>query len=154
MGYFCLKCGEIYKSNIDKTKIDMKKDDTNVNYIFCPKLSCIGEVIEVDDIFLPIIKTLNNKGYYTSYCCSGHIGDNHIDSYIAFDKTIQGLLTIPKGYKEEKDDDKYCIRKDYDSNLSESETHRQILENAMETLQWAEGLEDIKSEQLMNLIKH
>lgn len=154
MGYFCLKCGEIYKSNIKDTQIQFENNGKIEDRIWCPKTSCIGQVIEVDDIFLPIIKLLNKKGYYTSFCCSGHVGDNGLSSYISFDDTMHGLPNIPKGYKEEKDSNIYCIRKNYDDKLSEIEIHKLILENAIITLQWAEQLEDIKGKQIMNLVSH
>jgi len=152
MGYFCLKCGEIYKENIKNTQIQYNKNNNIEDWIFCPKLKCIGQVIEVDDMFLPIIRLLNNKGYYTEHCCSGHVGTDTYDSYISFDKTIQGLLLIPEGYIEEKDNNKYCIRRNYSDKLNDIDFHLELLNNAIETLNWAKELKNIKPLQLEKLI--
>jgi hypothetical protein len=152
MGYFCLKCGDIYHDIIRKTVVTYDKDGSTEEWIHCPKINCIGQVIEVDDMFLPIIKLLNEKGYFTSYCCSGHIKDCRSNTYIVFDNTIQGLPSIPEGYIESKDDGKYEIRKEYNKNLSDYEYHIKLLENAIVTMKWVESLDNLKKEYINNIM--
>ena len=95
MPKFCLTCGEIY----DDKLLSLKVDDWN----FCPKASCIGRVIEVDELMLPTISELNNKGYYTCNCCSGHYYSNGGDNcYIMFNDGVK-LPNLPKGFKWESD---------------------------------------------------
>lgn len=50
----------------------------------CPKVGCWGELVEVDELMLPIIRILNRKGYETQYCCSGHVNDSSNMAYICF----------------------------------------------------------------------
>ena len=50
----------------------------------CPKVGCWGELVEIDELMLPIIRILNRKGYETQYCCSGHVNDSSGMAYICF----------------------------------------------------------------------
>ena len=69
MAYLCLACNEIYTEKMDH----------------CPKASCgYDEVVEVDELMLPIIMELNEKGYATDSCCSGHFYDKYNAPYIMF----------------------------------------------------------------------
>lgn len=79
MAYLCLECNETYKMSLD----------------YCPKTSCNGVIIEVDELMLPIIMLLNNKGYITEFCCSGHIceQDNRCYPYITFDSCLNDILS-------------------------------------------------------------
>lgn len=76
MGYLCLKCYETYTTLFQN----------------CPKTSCYGYVIEVDDLMLPTIMLLNQKGYYTKFCCSGHTYDKDCYPYVAFDSFLNEML--------------------------------------------------------------
>ena len=42
--------------------------------------------IEIDSKIYPIIKTLNDKGYRTSFCCEGHFEKSIFQLYILFSK--------------------------------------------------------------------
>jgi hypothetical protein len=72
MAYVCLECGEIYTERMER----------------CPKASCYGEVAEVDELMIPTIIKLNDKGYITDYCCSGHFYDKCSSPYIMFSDFI------------------------------------------------------------------
>lgn len=50
----------------------------------CPKVGCGGELVEIDELMLPIIRILNRKGYETQYCCSGHVNNSLNMAYICF----------------------------------------------------------------------
>lgn len=39
---------------------------------------------DIDVEIAPLIKKLNEKGFYTRYCCSGHEDDEYHDMYIMF----------------------------------------------------------------------
>jgi hypothetical protein len=80
----------------------------------CPKTNCTGKVIEVDELMLPIILTLWNKGYYTSYCCSGHIYDNYPNTYIKFESEVDiPYCPIAFAFEEENVIRKFYKTTDY-----------------------------------------
>jgi hypothetical protein len=60
------------------------------NKCFNPVCSCKNKkLFDCDEYMIPTIKILNEKGYKTQFCCSGHIigKDNpSIRAYIMFDK--------------------------------------------------------------------
>lgn len=74
MAYLCMSCLQVYKDNLKH----------------CPKADCYGKVEEIDELMLPIIKTLNEKGYKTDFCCSGHVYENKFGScpYILLNDSI------------------------------------------------------------------
>lgn len=73
MPYMCMACGEIYRNELP----------------YCPKRSCTcGEVVEIDELMVPIIRLLNEKGFATRYCCSGHSYEQGSSPYIAFDSFL------------------------------------------------------------------
>ena len=55
MGYICLSCYEEYA----RESLNLELHD-GYEY-FCPKATCGGSVVEIDDLLLPIIKLLNLK---------------------------------------------------------------------------------------------
>ena len=79
MAYLCLDCYETYKIPLQN----------------CPKTSCNGQVIEVDELMLPIVMLLNQKGYHTEFCCAGHIYEqkNCCYPYIVFDSDLNEVLS-------------------------------------------------------------
>lgn len=42
---------------------------------------------EIDELMIPIIKILNENGYYTKFCCQGH--EDRDPAYIMFDDNIE-----------------------------------------------------------------
>jgi len=93
---------------------DNIKFDKKLDWNFCPKSNCNGNTIEIDELFIPIIIELNKKGYKTTYSCSGHIYDSHINSYIGFEGDIK-LNSLPNGYVYDKIGIS-CIRKVFDNS--------------------------------------
>lgn len=63
---------EIQKLDSSKTKI------INLN----------GKDVEIDIMIAELIKKLNEKGFTTKYCCSGHDDDAYTGGYIAFDMSV------------------------------------------------------------------
>ena len=65
---------------------------------------CLSDCVYVDDLIAAAIQILNQKGYFTDACCSGHINDNRKKkqcSYILFRKGIL-LPSLPEGYIEKQ----------------------------------------------------
>jgi len=131
--YLCLKCYQVYGDNI--------KFDKKLDWNFCPKSNCNGNTIEIDELFIPIIIELNKKGYKTTYSCSGHIYDSHINSYIGFEGDIK-LNSLPNGYVYDKIGIS-CIRKVFDSKKDMIELSKDIYQNAINVLEWVDGLEKL-----------
>jgi len=120
----------------------------------CKVKECYGDVVEVDELFAPVIAELNRKGYKTKYCCSGHYTDfQPADSYIYFEDNIL-LPSFPKGYKYDQDIyldvdwDKWnmsgrkTIRNVFDKDKSVGDLSKDIFNSAICLLEWAEGLEE------------
>jgi len=137
MPCLCLECFEVYGDEaMFKTKYDY---DTEM---YCPKKSCEGSVIEVDELLLLSIKTLNQKGYITKFCCSGHVHDSYPQPYIAFEDDID-LPNIPISFYREGN----CIRKDYKFRKgNELLLQKEILETAIDILSWVKKLPKLEEE--------
>ena len=72
----------------------------------CPKLDCGGEMVYIDELIYPTILLLNQNGYTTEFCCSGHMKEDSIQCYILFaqetsDKIIQSFPVFPEGWTVE-----------------------------------------------------
>lgn len=76
MSYMCMGCYEVY--------------DRPLGY--CPKPSCYCDVVEIDELILPTIKILNEKGFCTTNCCSGHVYDNGCNIYVAFNSFLMDIF--------------------------------------------------------------
>lgn len=131
MSKVCLECFEIYK---DSLIFDALSD-----YQFCPKYSCLGEVVEVDELMLPIIIELNKKGYHTKYCCASHYYERPIDSYIMFADNIK-LPSLPKNYVLENDMNTIRYSVSNRGNISNYKFFDIINKNANQLLKWAKSL--------------
>lgn len=133
----CLKCFKVYKQKTIKNNMCKIKD-------------CHGDVVEIDELFIPVIAELNRKGYKTNFCCSGHISE-YSSSYIYFKDEVV-LPSLPKGYLYDQDmyphvdwnrwQVKNTIRKQFDEKKSLNELSKDIYYNAIEVLKWAEELPD------------
>lgn len=138
MAKFCLKCYEVFK-------IESLLPDKVNNFQHCPKISCTGQVIDVDELMLPIIIELNKKGYYTEYCCAGHYYDKAPNSYIRFEEGIE-LPLLPSGYEYECSNP-ITIRNDFSQYvdgeicyLDHDKYFEIINNNASQLLDWANAL--------------
>ena len=123
-------------SNKDSVKIEIKKS------------------IKVDPLIANAIKTLNEKGYTTKFCCSGHPDElykyennlYHLGSYVTFE------LSVSKSF-----DDKYFdipknwtyngigIYRFFEEDDIKTFTPEQLIEISMKELEvWANNLEENK----------
>ena len=122
--------------------------------------------VKLDELMVPIIFLLNQKGYETSYCCSGHI-DNPYGGYIAFKKPIFDdkdlKIDIKNNYPnlvvDEISSCKNSIirvfddRVDYDDLLSYEESVKIINSFCNELLDWAISLPEFCNTKKSNPIK-
>lgn len=83
-------CDECYR-------LDKRKYRAN---LFCKTENCMGNLVEIDDNFALSISTLNKKGYFTTYCCAGHL--HHPHTYIAFRNGVI-LPNLPKEFSYDRD---------------------------------------------------
>lgn len=135
----CLKCNKVYNQKTIKNNQ-------------CKLKECNGKVVEIDELFISVIAELNRKGYSTLFCCSGHLGESNSNSYIFFEDYIK-LSSLPQGYLYDQDmyptvdwskwQVKNTIRKVFDDKKSINDLSRDIFENALSVLKWAEGLENL-----------
>ncbi len=115
--------------------------------------NCGSKLVKIDELYIVIIKILNQKGYTTTYCCSGHTYDKLPQSYILFGEGIK-LPFIPKGYVidyeahtiSESFKDITEIRRDFylSSYESDFELEKDILKSALVVLEWSELLPVLK----------
>lgn len=115
----------------------------------CKNKKCLGNSVEIDELFLPVITELNSKGYKTKFCCSGHLCENP-NSYIYFEDYAK-LPCLPDGYMFDQDmypqvdwnkwQVKNTIRKQFNENKDIFELSKDIFKNAISVLEWAEGLD-------------
>ena len=134
----CLNCYKIYNQKTIKNNM-------------CKVKECYGDVVEVDELFVPVISELNRKGYFTQYCCSGHVaGNGGFHSYIYFeDYTL--LPSVPEGYKHDQDmyphikfdEGKVSILRYFDEKLNLMELSKQLYKNSISVLEWVEGLPNL-----------
>lgn len=118
--FLCLSCGEVYSEIVENKDYIMGNSYGSLAYL-CPKIDCTGNVIEIDDFLISVIKKLNFFGFDTLACCSGHSQDssvrlaNSVRTYILFrreiyddfidDEMIADLEgSLPKGFEIEVDD--------------------------------------------------
>lgn len=133
MSHLCLSCYEILEEAKHLRYIPYKNKVGG--YHICPK--CGGEIVEIDDFILPTIILLNQRGYKTLHCCSGHPNENISNCYIKFDESIQ-LPSIPKGFRKQPNN---TIRKMF-QNPRQSE----ITQTAIDLLKWAVNLPKVKGD--------
>jgi hypothetical protein len=117
--------------------------------LYCKE--CGGELVEIDENFIEAIILLNEKGYYTDFCCSGHPNakDCH-DAYISFESDVI-LPYLPTEYLYDKDRyshidfselniDHFAIRIEFEEQKNLVKLQKEILESAINVLDWAISL--------------
>ena len=139
--YYCSDCGEIYDSALLRT------DLYSAYNMPCPKTGCSGSMFEVDELMLPTIKILNEKGYTTKFCCSGHYYHSPSSGYLWFEEWVE-LPNLPKGFSIDKNTKVgICIRptRAFDRNHYKS-TYKDfsiICDEAKSLFEWAVNLPEV-----------
>jgi hypothetical protein len=99
--------------------------------------------IEIGMLLLPTIRVLNDKGYCTSHCCSGHFnGGKGEEGYVQFQEDITSKMfkTSPKGtYFDPNSPDQVCLRWKF-LGKDESSLHHEIVKMSLDLLHWAEHM--------------
>ena len=118
----------------------------------CPIRGCGGAIFNIDENFIGVIQLLNEKGYATCFCCSGHIWDfpGSAQPYIAFQADVekQELEPLPKGWKFDNDDEVCIIRAVYRAS-DPVRMQLAIYEGVNVLAEWAFGLK-VKDTELSN----
>lgn len=143
----CLSCLSVFKPDLISEASQLRPDG-----IPCPLSNCSGQVIEIDELILPVIFILNFKGYWTKACCSGHVHHQISDTYIMFQSGVE-LPDLPQGFEVEEQgtseasqESRYCltIRKSHVSG----DRFGSILLTNKKLHDWARGLPN-QNEQYM-----
>jgi len=131
MSYFlCPDCGNVFDSKSIKVEEHSYTQP-------CVISSCYGEMFECDEEMLIPIMMLNDKGYYTNYCCSGHTFGS-CGGYIKFNEYCTLPDSVPKGWHK---DDGNCIRYSFKKNSTAIETMKTIHRRIESLTKWCEELE-------------
>lgn len=129
--YLCLDCFKIYDGDLLK-------------YPYCPDLDCNSsdqQLVEIDELMIyPIIK-LNQLGYYTRFCCSGHAYNDCLSTYIMFDSGYMPS-TIPEGWVKDGSCIRYRPPEDKEWYNISTKKRQTIIFKAMKKLyDWCDNLE-------------
>ena len=119
-------------------------------------------MVEIDEFIAPAIFLLNQKGYETSYSCSGHMypflgyiyrhaGSDREEKvvsyetdctqcYIVFKEVYEFPIELPEGFHFDSDHETTMIGKDHESEPGTMERMIEIVETMQELYYWAENL--------------
>lgn len=126
--YLCLSCGNVYNGRF------LRNEDIEVP---CPMCSCHYYAFEIDEEMIIPIRMLNEKGYITQHCCSGHIFDDSCGGYISF--------VYPEEIKDALEgwyiDKKGVLRYHMDTDETEANKLKTIHSHIESLIQWCENLE-------------
>lgn len=113
----------------------------------------LSEWVEIDDQMVVPMIILNRKGYITEFCCSGHIYEGLISSYVRFVEPIFRLQEFMLDSKYILDPNMFSIESDYRTlrinKLYEDETDPLVAQRLIdrfceELLEWAMKIPDRK----------
>ena len=97
---------------------------------------------EVDDKIAESIIKLNNKGYETAMCCSGHPDEKEIIPYVMFNRFVSyGIEYIPFGCVADERFKELVIRRFFTDEEKEIFTKEQLVDIAARELDtWVDSL--------------
>lgn len=87
--YYCARCNSIMEpmAYAALAKSDFTMSDTGM--VRCPTKGCDSAIVDIDEIFIPLVHELYELGLRTMYCCSGHgyelCEHNHTYIYFVYD---------------------------------------------------------------------
>lgn len=137
----CMDCGCVYNSA--NLNIDIKEGRNNpYGDMVCPRTDCGGELIEVDELLIPAVWMLNQKGYMTESCCSGHYTSRDCRTYIKFENGID-IPSVPDGFTKDNRGGHVVIESFISSGKPDLKDFYRICDNAKALAHWAESLHDI-----------
>ena len=118
----------------------------------CPKSSCNGAIIELDELMIPAIQRLNNIGFDTAFCCSGHMYEDKLNfgAYIMFTKEGKDRLLyvnpefeLPESWYLDEANGNFTIRNvepDPQKQWFENQRYEYWLKFMNDITQWAYDL--------------
>ena len=97
---------------------------------------------EVDDKIAESIIKLNNKGFETAMCCSGHPDEKEITPYVMFTRFVSyGIEYIPFGWIVDERFKELVIRRVFTDEEKEIFTKEQLIDIAAKELDnWVDSL--------------
>ena len=110
------------------------------------KLRKVSE-LEIDDKIAESIIKLNNKGYETAMCCSGHPDEEEIIPYVMFNRFVSyGIEYIPFSWVVDKNYKELVIRRFFTDEEKEIFTKEQLVDIAARELDnWVDTLPEFKN---------
>ena len=102
---------------------------------------------EVDDKIAESIIKLNNKGFETAMCCSGHPDEEEIVPYVMFTKFVSyGIEYMPYAWVIDKRFEELVIRRYFTSEEKEIFTKEQLVNIAARELDtWVDSLPEFEN---------
>ena len=102
---------------------------------------------EVDDKIAESIIKLNNKGYETAMCCSGHPDEKEITPYVMFTRFVSyGIEYRPFGWNADERFKELVIRRVFTDEEKEIFTKEQLINIATKELEnWVDSLLTFKN---------
>ena len=97
---------------------------------------------EIDDKIAESIIKLNNKGFETAMCCSGHPDEKEITPYVMFTRFVSyGIEYIPFGWVVDERFKELVIRRFFTDEEKEIFTKEQLVDIAARELNnWVDTL--------------
>lgn len=130
----CLECFELFDPQF------LTKESV-FEYQPCPLKRCDGHVIHLDELIAPTIILLNQKGYYTLFCCGGHWYENYVSPYIMFEPNCLPP-SLPKAFIWDDNTIRYRGTPIHDKPLPVK--FKKITKINQDLLEWAEALEEVE----------
>lgn len=133
---YCTRCKKFYLSE-------------HLNGSICPDATCEKRLVEIDENMVVPIGILNEKGYITAYCCSGHVHRHICGGYIAFRPDSPLPHSTPKGWTWDKtilDNGQHCIRWSFKRGDNIIDRQKMILQKTQALVNWCENLRDANEE--------
>ena len=102
---------------------------------------------EIDDKIAESIIKLNNKGYETAMCCSGHPDEEEIIPYVMFNRFVSCRIEyIPFSWVVDKNYKELVIRRFFTDEEKEIFTKEQLVDIAARELDnWVDTLPEFKN---------
>ena len=102
---------------------------------------------EIDDKIAESIIKLNNKGFETAMCCSGHPDEKEIIPYVMFNRFVSCRIEyIPFSWVVDKNYKELVIRRFFTDEEKEIFTKEQLIDIAARELDnWVDTLPDFEN---------
>lgn len=134
MGLMCTGCFE--KRQLHEVRRNVFEEYHPYHVGAC---KCGGNVCEVDDLCIDAIIILNKKGWTTKFCCSGHLDEEDVGTYVYFEHAPDNLPPIGFRWDRSNGMDTIRYRRSHD-NLTGLRGYRRLLDLNYDLYLWAHSL--------------